>query len=158
MVELIPMNKREFEMYLQYNMQEYAQDQEESRHAAHEAAEQEAETQYHQLLPQGLETPDHTLCMIFDPQRVKNVGVLWFDQRREQGEKQVFLNDIVIFEEFRRRGYARLAMQELEERARELGAISIGLHVSAQNEAARLLYDKLKYTVAEMNEYFSKKL
>lgn len=158
MVELIPMSELEFEMYLQYNMQEYAQGQEESRHTAHEAAEEEAERQYHQLLPQGLATPDHTLCMIFDPKRAKNVGVLWFDQRQEQGERQVFLNDIVIFEEFRRRGYARLAMQELETRARGLGAASIGLHVSAQNEAAHLLYEKLQYAVAEMNNHLSKRL
>jgi ribosomal protein S18 acetylase RimI-like enzyme len=158
MVELIPMNEPEFEMYLQYNVQDYAQDQEASRHSAPAAAEQEAEVQYHQLLPQGLQTPGHTLCMIFDPQRSKHVGVLWFDQRQEQGRRYVFLNDIVIFEEFRRRGYARLAMQALEKQAREQGATAIRLHVSAQNEAARLLYEKLKYTVAGMDEHFSKQL
>ena len=51
-----------------------------------------------------------------------------------------------------------LAMQELETRARGLGAASIGLHVSAQNEAAHLLYEKLKYVVAEMNNHLSKRL
>jgi ribosomal protein S18 acetylase RimI-like enzyme len=85
--------------------------------------------------------------MIIDEEQNKSVGVLWFDQR----EQQLFVNDIFIFEEFRRRGYARQTMQHLEKRAAELGATSIGLRVFGHNEAARILYEKLNYAVEHIN-------
>lgn len=146
-VKLVPMTELEFEMYLQYNIQEYAQDQAQSGRESEDEGVEEAEQQYHHLLPQGLQTPDHALCMIVDEEHARNVGVLWFDQREQQSGRQVFVNDIVVFDEFRRRGYARLAMQQLEKQAAELGATSIGLRVLGQNESARMLYEKLKYNV-----------
>ena len=151
MVKLVPMNEPEFEMYLQYTMQEYAQDQAQSGRESEDEGLQEAEQQYHHLLPQGLQTPGHSLCMIMDEARNKHVGVLWFDQRERTGGRQVFVNDIFIFEEFRRRGYAQWAMQQLEKQAVELGATSIGLRVLGQNEAARTLYEKLQYTVSSVD-------
>lgn len=151
MVKLIPMNELEFEMYLQYSIQEYAQDQQKSGRQSEDEGVHEAEQQYQQLLPQGLQTPDHTLCMIVDEERDKSVGVLWFDQRAQENGQQVFINDIVIFEEFRRRGYAKRAMQQLEKQAAELGATSVGLRELEPNEAMRILYERLKHMVANMN-------
>jgi GNAT superfamily N-acetyltransferase len=151
MLELVPMNELEFEMYLAYSIQEYAQDQAQEGRVGEDEARAEAEQQYQQLLPQGLQTPAHSLYMLVDKQRAKSVGVLWFDQREQENEKQIFVNDLVIFEEFRRRGYAKQAMQYLEKQAAGLGATSIGLRVFGQNEAARVLYEKLKYTIFNMN-------
>jgi RimJ/RimL family protein N-acetyltransferase len=150
MIELVAMNELEFEMYLAYSIQEYAQDQAQSGRVSEDEAQQEAEQQYQQFLPQGLQTPEHTLCMIVDPGQGKNVGVLWFDQRTQEKGQQIFINDIMIFEEFRRSGYAKRALQQLEKQARELGATSIGLRIFGQSETARILYEKLKYTVADM--------
>lgn len=147
MIKLAPMTELEFEMYLQYNIQEYAQDQAQSGRESEDEGVHDAEQQYHQLLPQGLQTPGHALFMIVDEEQNKSIGVLWFDQR----EQQIFVNDIVIFEEFRRRGYARQTMQHLEKQAAELGATSIGLRVFGHNEAARILYEKLNYTVEHIN-------
>jgi GNAT superfamily N-acetyltransferase len=151
MVKLVPMNEPEFEMYLQYTMQEYAQDQAQSGRESEDEGLQEAEQQYHQLLLQGLQTPGHSLCMIMDEARNKHVGVLWFDQRELAAGRQVFVNDIFIFEEFRRSGYAQWAMQQLEKQAVELGATSIGLRILGQNEAAHTLYEKLHYNVASID-------
>jgi ribosomal protein S18 acetylase RimI-like enzyme len=151
MIELVPMNELEFEMYLQYSIQEYAQDQARDGHVSEDEARQEAEQQYQQLLPLGLQTPAHSLCMIVDGRHAKNVGVLWFDQREQESGQQIFVNDLVIFEEFRRRGYAKQAMQHLEKQAADQGAASIGLRVFGQNESARILYEKLKYTISSMN-------
>lgn len=151
MVKLVPMNELEFEMYLQYSIQEYAQEQEKSGRASEDEGAREAEQQYQQLLPQGLQTPDHTLCLIVDEGRHQNVGVLWFDQRVQEDERQVCINDIVIFEEFRQRGYAKRAMQQLEMQAAELGATSVSLRVFEPNAAMRILYERLKYMVANMD-------
>lgn len=151
MVELVPMTVDEFEMYLQYSIQEYAQDRVKGGLWNENEALQEAEQQYQQLLPQNLETPEHYLSMIVDEKQKKNVGVLWFGLHEQASEQQAFVYDVVIFEEFRRRGYARQAMQLLEERAADLGADSISLHVLGHNQAARELYEKLDYTVTNIN-------
>lgn len=151
MIDLVPMSELEFEMYLQYSIQEYAQDQAREGRVSEEEAQQEAEKQYQQLLPQGLQTPAHSLCMIVDGRREKNVGVLWFDQREQELGRQIFVNDLVIFEEFRRRGYAVRAIQHLEKQAADQGATSIGVRVFDQNEAAHILYEKLKYSPSDMN-------
>jgi ribosomal protein S18 acetylase RimI-like enzyme len=76
--------------------------------------------------------------------------VLWFALRSRAGQQQAFVCDVVIFEEFRRRGYARRAFELLEGRARELGATSIGLHVFGHNGAARQLYEKLGFVATNI--------
>jgi len=151
MVKLVPMNELEFEMYVQYSIQEYAQEQEKSGRESEDEGVHEAEQQYQQLLPQGLQTPNHTLCMIVDEERDRSVGVLWFDLHAQENERQVNINDIVIFEEFRRRGYAKRAIQLLEKQAIELGATSVVLRTLEPNESMRILYERLKHMVASMS-------
>ena len=147
MIKLVPMTELEFEMYLQYNIQAYAQDQAQSGRESEEEGVEEGTQQYHHLLPQGLQTADHSLNMIVSEESGRNIGILWFDQREQMSGQQIFVNDIVIFEEFRRRGYARQAMRLLEKQATELGASSIGVRHFGDNESARILYAKLKYTM-----------
>ena len=145
MTTLVPMNEDEFQMYLEYSIQDYAQENVKAGNWSEEEALEEATRQYQQLLPQGLQTPKNFLFMIADEELGKDVGILWFALRGQGGEQMAFVYDVRIFEEFRRRGYASQAFQLLEERAAELGASSIGLHVFGHNTAAREMYSKLGY-------------
>ena len=65
--------------------------------------------------------------------------------------REAFILDIKIFEEFRRRGYARLALQEMERLVRKAGLSRISLHVFAYNQPAQALYAALGFVVTGLN-------
>jgi ribosomal protein S18 acetylase RimI-like enzyme len=79
------------------------------------------------------------------------VGVLWFRANLDSATPSGFIFDIEIDESHRRKGYARQAMQQLEEIARKMGLRQLELHVFAFNEGARSLYESLGYTVTSLN-------
>ncbi len=55
----------------------------------------------------------------------------------------------MIYEDYRRRGYATQALRAIEEKARELGLNNIALHVFGHNDGARVLYEKVGYVVTD---------
>ena len=61
-----------------------------------------------------------------------------------------------VFPDYRRRGYATQAFQQMEEKALEMGINTISLHVFMHNHSARTLYEKLGYEGE--NEAMVKKL
>ncbi|HSO28244.1 MAG TPA: GNAT family N-acetyltransferase, partial [Anaerolineales bacterium] len=61
-----------------------------------------------------------------------------------------FIYDFVIDEAYRRRGYGRLALLALEDKAREMGIDQIALHVFGHNHAARALYESVGYQVTNL--------
>ena len=71
------------------------------------------------------------------------------DLNSSRGSGHIF--DLEIYEPFRRKGFARQAMQELEGVARGMGLRQLGLHVFAHNRAAESLYEQLGYRVASLN-------
>jgi RimJ/RimL family protein N-acetyltransferase len=145
MIELIPMTEQEFQTFQNQSIQDYAQDHVQAGRWSQQEALQQATQEFQELLPQGLHSPDQYLYMIVDNPSEQRVGLLWFAVRTQATQKMVFVYDVVIFEAFRRHGYATQAFQTLEDHARELGATSIGLHVFGHNHAARDLYEKLGY-------------
>lgn len=150
MITFVPMTEDEFQLYLEYSIQDYAQDHVKGGHWTEEEALDKSRQEYQQYLPQGLHTPKHYLWMVVDQQLAKKVGVLWFALREQAGEQQAFIYDGKIFEEFRRRGYATQVFQLLEERAAEIGATSVSLHVFGHNSAAREVYEKLGYVATSI--------
>jgi len=89
--------------------------------------------------------------MIRDSDETGAVGVLWFKSDLDSSRGSGHMFDLHIFETFRRRGYARQAMLELEKVARGMGLRQLGLHVFAHSRAARSLYERLGYSVAGLN-------
>jgi RimJ/RimL family protein N-acetyltransferase len=150
MIALIPMIESEYQVYIEQSLQEYAREHVRAGRWNEEEALHQAKQELQEILPQGLHSPDQYLSMIVDEQLGKPVGVLWFALRPRAGQQQAFVYDVVIFEEFRRHGYARRAFELLEERARELGATSIGLHVFGHNGAARQIYEKLGFVATNI--------
>jgi RimJ/RimL family protein N-acetyltransferase len=56
-----------------------------------------------------------------------------------------------VAEKFRGKGYGKKARLLIEEKARELGLESLGLHVFAENKVARNLYESVGYEVSSLN-------
>ena len=61
------------------------------------------------------------------------------------GRRSVWIYDIIIHEDFRRKDYASRTLDLVEERTRDLGVKSVELHVFGHNRGAQALYEKLGY-------------
>ncbi|MHB0877078.1 MAG: GNAT family N-acetyltransferase [Anaerolineae bacterium] len=106
-----------------------------------------AQRDFDRLLPQGTETPGHFLRSVVSEDGT-HVGVVWFGPGPAEC---AYLYDIVIFAEHRSHGYGEAAMLALEDAVRSLGLRCIALHVFGHNVAARRLYEKLGYTITNVN-------
>ena len=74
------------------------------------------------------------------------VGHLWLGPLTA-GSTDWWVNDVLIAEEFRRRGLARRALELGEAEVARMGGTTIGLNVFGYNTGAKELYDSLGYTV-----------
>jgi RimJ/RimL family protein N-acetyltransferase len=156
MVQLIPMNKADYEQFLEWAVSDYAQEQVRAGTWKQEDAQQLADKAFESLLPEGLASPNQYLYVLVDETLDRHIGFLWYGLRDGEQEKFVALYEIVIFEAYRRQGYGTESLRALERRVRELGVSKIVLHVFGHNEPARALYKKLGY--AERNVTMAKEL
>lgn len=101
------------------------------------------------LLAQGLATPDHHLFELHEGDEA--VGFLWLAQLPRGQERVVFVFQIHVEPEHRRRGHARAALVAAEDWARAAGAASLALHVFAHNHGARALYESVGLQVSSFN-------
>ena len=113
-------------------------------------AESRAARELDELLPDGPATRDHFLYSVRDESVPAEVGVLWFALRDSGVGRTLWIYDIVIHEQFRRRGYARRTLELVDEKAGELGARKVELHVFGHNAGARMLYEQMGYGVTSI--------
>lgn len=151
MVRLVPMIQQEFESFLERDVREYAQERTRAGFWSEAEALSRSRKEHRALLPDGLKSKYHHFYTIREAESGAAVGVLWlktdFDSSRASG----YVFDLEIHEPFRRKGYARQAMLELENIARGMGLCQLGLHVFTHNEGARALYEGLGYKAASLN-------
>ena len=148
---LVPMSEETFRRFVAEEIEEYAQSNVKSGRWGPEVALDTAKREFNRLLPQGRSTPDHHVLQIVAPNSAEVVGWLWWAVTERSAIREAFILDIKIFEEFRRRGYARLALQEMERLVRKAGLSRISLHVFAYNQPAQALYAALGFVVTGLN-------
>jgi GNAT superfamily N-acetyltransferase len=152
MVQLVPMSSEVFAPYLANCITDYAREKTSAGHWFADEALAQAQASFQRLLPAGLATPNHYFFSIVDDATSAPVGGLWF--LLEGGtHRSIWLYDLYINADQRRKGYGRGAMLALEANARELGVERIDLHVFAHNRAATELYMQVGYTVSSLNMY-----
>ncbi len=151
MVRLEPMTQAEFEAFDEHDIREYAAAEVQGGFWSEADALDKAREAHRRLLPDGPRTKDHFLYTIRDPESGAAVGVLWMMADRSSAKPAGFIYDIEIHEPYRRHGYARQAMLELEKVAHQMGLQQLALHVFAYNTGARQLYESLGYSVASLN-------
>ncbi|MCJ7712806.1 MAG: GNAT family N-acetyltransferase [Chloroflexi bacterium] len=149
MVTLEPMSVETWEQWRVASVRGYAADKVRVGAWPAEGAEARADREFTELLPQGLDTPDHELRSIVN-ESGEVVGTLWFGPLRERSRSTCFIWDIEVVAEARGRGYGRAALLALEPIARDLGYDAIGLHVVGDNEVARHLYRSSGYMEADV--------
>jgi ribosomal protein S18 acetylase RimI-like enzyme len=144
-ITLDPMTDDEFKAWMEPTIRDYAAQHVASGNWPAEDALELAKTETLTLLPDGVRTKDHHLYTTRDAATGEPAGVLWINVRTKAGKVEAFIYDIVINEDRRGQGYGRATMLACVERARELGAQRVGLHVFGNNTVARGLYTSLGF-------------
>ena len=148
-IRLIPMTESEFETYLEVAIPEYAQDKAQTGDWSRDEALERSRKSYENELPQGINTENNYLFRIQIEESEEKIGMIWM--KHEAPRKRGFIFDISLDESQRGKGYGKQTMLALEEKARELGVETIGLHVFAKNAVAMKLYNGLGYEVTSQN-------
>ncbi len=75
------------------------------------------------------------------------VGVRTAERYRQNHHRYVYLSNLAVSKDFRRRGVAQKLIERCEQQTVEWGYTEIHLHVMGKNERGRNLYQKLGYEV-----------
>jgi ribosomal protein S18 acetylase RimI-like enzyme len=140
---LEPMDEATFADWRSRTATMYADEKVKAGNWRPEDAEGLAEQEFQRLLPQGRDTPGQEIrAMVADGQLV---GQTWFTIEDRDPGRVVFIYDIEVWPDHRRRGYARLALAEIDAYARGHDCMGVMLHVFGNNTAARELYRSTGY-------------
>lgn len=142
-VTLQPMPDERVAIWIANSFDTYLAERIESGEAP-DVAEAKVRRSQAENFPDGRPLPTHHVFDVLADDEV--VGWLWIGPQLG-GTDTWWVFDIEITEKFRRRGYARAALELGHEEAKRLGATAIGLNVFGFNTGARALYEKLGYAV-----------
>jgi RimJ/RimL family protein N-acetyltransferase len=140
------MDETSFRNYREHLVRDYAADKVEAGVWSPEESEDRASKELEGLLPGGVATPGHSLYAVRDESVPAEVGMVWISPRDSGAGRSLWIYDILVHERFRRRGYASRILDLVEDKARQLGAERVELHVFGHNPGARALYEKRGYT------------
>lgn len=150
-VVLVPMTEEEFAAYLPVSVEDFAQECLRSgRTTDPERAREMGRQSVIGALPDGLATKDHFVYAVVDAASGERVGSLWLALRDRDGAKEAFIYDIRMDAARRGMGYGRATMLSCIERARELGAPNLGLHVFGHAAVPRALYTSLGFVETDV--------
>ncbi|RBP07914.1 N-acetyltransferase [Rossellomorea aquimaris] len=148
MIRLQPMQDCEYTLWIQESIKEYAEEKTKAGNFQKETSLEQAENEFNQLLPDGLESKDHYLFTLLDDKNQEDVGTLWINVQ-EDG-KEAFIYDIKIHESKRGKGYGKEALKSLDSFAREKDISKISLHVFGHNKVALSLYQNTGFEVTNV--------
>ncbi len=151
MIRLVPMLESELNAYLEKSIPNYAADNVEAGYWSEEEALEKSRKVFNDLLPEGVKSKGQHLFQVENVETNERVGIIWLNARTDVPRPSGFIYDIEMGEKFRGKGFGKQTMLAIEEKARELGLKSIGLHVFAHNAVAKGLYEKIGYEVTSLN-------
>ena len=108
-------------------------------------------TETQKLLPDGIATPGQFFFEVMAVGAAGAVGHLWLASMPRGSSRVMFVCQVLVKPEHRRKGYARAALLAAEQLALEQGLSGIALHVFSHNTHAQALYRGLGYGVASLN-------
>jgi ribosomal protein S18 acetylase RimI-like enzyme len=146
-VRLEPMTQDEYDAWVDVRIAHYAQANAAAGTWSRAQAPAKARAAFTGFLPQGLATPGHRVWTAVDDATGEPVGTLWAEVRPAAAGAEAFVYWVGVDEAHQGKGYGRALMDAAAEAARQLGAVSVGLQVFADNTAARTLYESLGFQV-----------
>lgn len=145
------MNEESFSHYRQHAIPAYAKDNVESGRWQESGALERSEQDFDRLLPEGLSSKSNYLFNVIENESGNNVGYIWVKVEDNLHTKSAFIYDIEIYENYRRRGYAKSGLRCIEKMVADLGVTTLGLHVFNHNSAAMALYNSFGYQLVSHN-------
>ncbi|MFX0208948.1 MAG: GNAT family N-acetyltransferase [Candidatus Hodarchaeota archaeon] len=147
------MTEKDFQEIYSHRLVEVAKELSDLFNLELEDTIKQAETAYKKSLPKGFKTPNRFFYFILKERNKERVGYIWFWSSPESFMKQaILIADIVIFEEYRKKGFAKQALILLENEVEALGFNKIVLHVFKRNKIAKHLYEGLGYEVVQTTD------
>src|ERR1700749_2299581 len=128
-VTLVPMTPQEYVPYREAGIRDYAAEKVRSGGWAENDSLTLSAADHDGLLPFGVETPDQHLFVARDAESGERVGTFWLALRLRAGRLEAYIYDIEVQEKYRGHGYGRATTQAGIEKAREMGAETVGIHV-----------------------------
>src|SRR5450432_1960659 len=108
------MNAKEFAVYVERAIPEFAQEKVDSGQWSKEASLELARQGFHELLPKGLATPESFLFTLREPIGQATVGMVWFAVHERAGQRIAYVYDVLVEPQYRRMGYGTRALEALE--------------------------------------------
>ena len=151
MLTLTLLNTQAFADFFEMAAASYASDNVAAGRWLQSDASALAQQEMQGLLAQGVDTPGHFVYGMAVESVTEPVGYLWLATLQRGSSKTAYVYQIIVKPAFRRKGYARQALQAVEVLAKAGGHTTMALNVFAQNTAAQALYASLGYHTTNMN-------
>ncbi|MFS0664940.1 GNAT family N-acetyltransferase [Bacillus mojavensis] len=143
------MTVEEFKAFRGMSVQNYAKQNIASGTWTEKEAIEKSEQAYEKMIPDGRNSSNHNFWNITNEQG-ERIGWLWLYADPLHPQKEAFIYSFGLYEAYRGKGLAQLALQTLDGRAREMGVERLALHVFAHNETAVHLYQKMGYIMTNI--------
>jgi acetyltransferase (GNAT) family protein len=143
-LKFIPMTDADFAAFMRKSIPEYAYDQMHAGNWTQDEAVSRARSEFQQMLPDGLRTPNQHLYLIQDEHDQK-IGMIWYFVEASRPRKTAFLIDFFIFPEERHRNYETDALALFEKQVQDEGVQRIELQIFAHKAEDLAMYRDAQY-------------
>lgn len=147
MLQLRAMELDEFQKYISFAVNEYAEEKIQAGTWQRNDALANSEQTYNRLLPNGLETSENYFYSIYDDSNI--IGYIWVGNDNEN-ESNAFIFDFEIYKQYQNNGFGSKAIILAEKEAKSMDFSSIGLHVFGSNQRAIHVYQKCGYGITDI--------
>ena len=145
MVILEPISQKDFDQLLENEIRNYAAGHVQAGNWPEEGSLERSRKEFEAVLPDGLQTKDQYIWSVVDQN--DKIGMLWVQIRNNKA----FINDFLVHEEFRGKGYGKQALAAMDDWLKALDVDSVSLHVFGDNLPAQELYKKMGYEITDMH-------
>jgi len=140
-VQLESMDENNFEEFKEGVIQDYAQEKIKAGNWSEDEALFKATEEIEKYFPQGIKTHGQYVYYILNEENIR-VGHIWHEMIPN---KIGWIHGLLVYENYRRQGYAYKAIELIEKTLMENGFDAYGLHVFRHNKSAIDLYNKLGF-------------
>ena len=148
MIELVPMEREEFENQFKAIKDQFAQWAVQSGKSKENESYEYSRKMIASLLPDGYDTPLNYFYRI--DEEGENAGFVWFRLTINRDLPEAEIRYLSVTESKRKRGTGLNAILKLEEILRKKGVANISLNMPGQNEISFNLFRKAGYSISEI--------
>lgn len=144
-LKLRKMTDEEFDKFAEWDIIDYSKELIKAGLSSEDDAIKDAKKSFDDFLPQGNHTKDNYIYVIANDNN-DDIGFIWYQKFEED---IAFICDFLIIDKFRRCGYGRQTLFQVEKDAKEKGLKKILLNVFKSNVPAFSLYKSLNYEIRD---------